>query len=168
MKCLILYSSMTGNTKKLAETVHRQLDGLVPMQTVKEPVDFSKYDTLCLGYWIKKGGCDKVTKKVWENIHGKRIVLFGTMAADVNSELGKSQMERIEKALPADNNIVAHFACQGAMSAEALEQYRDKVEQEPFNDLAQAILDNAMNCSGHPDKMDELNLMRDVQYAIGR
>ena len=88
--------------------------------------------------------------------------------ADVNSELGKSQMERIEKALPADNNIVAHFACQGAMTAEALEQYRDKVEQEPFNDLAQALLDNAMNCSGHPDKMDLLELMRDVQYAIGR
>ena len=54
------------------------------------------------------------------------------------------------------------------MTAEALEQYRDKVEQEPFNDLAQALLDNAMNCSGHPDKMDLLELMRDVQYAIGR
>lgn len=54
MKCLILYSSMTGNTKKLAEAVHQQLDGLVPMQTVKEPVDFSKYDTLCLATGTKK------------------------------------------------------------------------------------------------------------------
>lgn len=154
--------------EKISRSGASAIRWLGAMQTVKEPVDFSKYDTLCLGYWIKKGGCDKVTKKVWENIHGKRIVLFGTMAADVNSELGKSQMERIEKALPADNNIVAHFACQGAMTAEALEQYRDKVEQEPFNDLAQALLDNAMNCSGHPDKMDLLELMRDVQYAIGR
>lgn len=42
MKCLILYSSMTGNTKKLAEAVHQQLDGLVPMQTVKEPVEIGR------------------------------------------------------------------------------------------------------------------------------
>ena len=79
MKCAIIYSSMTGNTKLLADGVYRQLDELVPIYTVKDKIDLDAYDTLCLGYWIKKGGCDKATKKLWDNIHDKKIVLFGTM-----------------------------------------------------------------------------------------
>ena len=168
MKCLILYSSMTGNTRKLAEAIHNQLDGLVPIQTVKDSVDLNSYDTLCLGYWIKKGGCDKVTKKIWENIHGKKVILFGTMAADINSPLGQSQIERIEKALPADNEILGHFVCQGALSPEAQDHYQEKLAQDPDNQTAKALVDNIGSCANHPDKMDLLEVMRVVHYAIGR
>lgn len=168
MTCLVLYSSVTGNTKKLAEAIYEQLDGQKAIHTIKEPVNFADYDLLLLGYWVKKGGCDKLTKKIWENIHGKKIMLFGTMGTDVNSEAGKALMKRIEEALPKDNTIVGHFACQGEMSLETKKQYRRKLTLEPKKVHLKPLLDNFNNCLNHPDKIDLLEAKRFVYYAMDK
>ena len=169
MKCAIIYSSMTGNTKLLADGVYRQLDELVPIYTVKDKIDLDAYDTLCLGYWIKKGGCDKATKKLWDNIHDKKIVLFGTMGVNPDSEVGQQQVEKIERLLADRNQILGHFVCSGKMEAEQLALCKEKIAASLDNPPAiQAQLDNADYAANHPDKMDILELQRLIHEVLKR
>ena len=57
-KWLIIYSSITGNTKLIAEKM-REAVGEADIFDVKNaPADFSNYEVVALGYWLKRGGPD--------------------------------------------------------------------------------------------------------------
>lgn len=67
MKLLITYSSKTGNTKRLAEGIYKniQLEN-VDLKAISEVEDLNAYDTLLVGYWVDKGGPNDEAKRVYE------------------------------------------------------------------------------------------------------
>ena len=56
MKSLIVYSSATGNTRKLAEVFANEIEDaeLLSIQDVKVSM-LKNFDMLYLGYWVDKG-----------------------------------------------------------------------------------------------------------------
>lgn len=120
MKSLILYSSLTGNTKKIACSIYEAIQGKKEIKNISElvddSIDYENYDIVFLGYWVDKGICDKNSKQVLENIHNKKIALFGTMGASTKGSYGASIIEKIQSIIPKDNEILGSFICQGKIA----------------------------------------------------
>ena len=87
MKSLIVYSSATGNTRKLAEVFANEIEDaeLLSIQDVKVSM-LKNFDMLYLGYWVDKGDLDAASAKLAEHVQNAKIVLFGTLGAADNSE----------------------------------------------------------------------------------
>ena len=74
----IIFSSPTGNTRLLADTIRDAL----PEENcnyfgVSENAD-TQSDILFIGFWTDKGTADKATLDLLETLKNKRIFLFGT------------------------------------------------------------------------------------------
>ena len=74
----IIFSSMTGNTRKLADKIHEILP--------KESCDYFgtadaqgiKSELLYIGFWTDKGNADSDTLDFLSKLKNKKIFLFGT------------------------------------------------------------------------------------------
>jgi len=58
MESLVVYSSQTGNTRKLAEAVYEALPGKKELYPVDEAPDPSDYDFIAVGFWFMQGKPD--------------------------------------------------------------------------------------------------------------
>ncbi len=93
MKNLIVYSSNTGNTKKLATEIYNNVpnqDEWV-IEDVKNKPDVSGYDVVLLGGWAESGNLDKASLKFFSEMDktNKKIGLFITMGSRTSTEHGK-------------------------------------------------------------------------------
>ena len=77
-KYSIVYSSLTGNTKMLADAIH----GALPQDECEY---FGEADTvipsselLYIGFWTDKGNADTKTLQLLSQLKNKQIFLFGT------------------------------------------------------------------------------------------
>ena len=74
----IIFSSLTGNTKKLADTIRAVLPA--------EDCDYFgapgtaelHSEMLYVGFWTDKGNADNATLELLSKLRGKKIFLFGT------------------------------------------------------------------------------------------
>ena len=71
MNACIVYSSCTGNTRKVAEAL-ADTSGLpcFPVRIAPEPDDF---DILALGFWVRKGLPDARALRYMERVRGKHV-----------------------------------------------------------------------------------------------
>lgn len=78
MSYAIVYSSKTGNTKILAETLHDCLPQADCCYFGSPNPAAMEADTLYVGFWTDKGQADESTSDFLKQLHGKNIFLFGT------------------------------------------------------------------------------------------
>ncbi len=73
MKTLVVYSSLTGNTKMVTESVFEIVPGEKELVDLKEinKVDANSFDRIIFGFWVDKGTADSRTKKFLKGIEGK-------------------------------------------------------------------------------------------------
>ena len=80
MKCAIVYSSKTGNTRELAEV----LRSCIPQEDLlyfgKPDESALRAERICAGFWTDKGSCDEETAKFLEKIQNREVFLFGPRA----------------------------------------------------------------------------------------
>ena len=77
MKYMVVYSSRTGNTKKVAEAIVSALPEGTPCVAVAEaPADLSAYDCVFAGFWVDKGTADEEAKKVLEALTAKKVAIL--------------------------------------------------------------------------------------------
>ena len=74
----IVFNSLTGNTKKLADTIY----AVLPKENCDyfgAPKEGGLYsEMLYIGFWTEKGNADKSTLTLLSTLKGKKIFLFGT------------------------------------------------------------------------------------------
>ena len=90
----IIFSSPTGNTRLLADTIRDAL----PEENcnyfgVSENAD-TQSDILFIGFWTDKGTADKATLDLLETLKNKRIFLFGTAGFGGDEEYFKKILAR--------------------------------------------------------------------------
>ena len=85
MKALVVYSSRTGNTRKIAEAIAAVLPGceIHPVESAPAP---EGYDLVAVGYWVDKGMPDAQAKAYLETVHDTNVALFGTLGAWPDSD----------------------------------------------------------------------------------
>ena len=63
MKCAIVYSSKTGNTRELAEVLRSCIPQEDLLYLGKPDESALRAERICAGFWTDKGSCDEETAK---------------------------------------------------------------------------------------------------------
>lgn len=121
MKTIVLYSTRTGNTKKIAEAIASAVPG-APCVNVKDaPADLGSYDLAFVGFWVDKGDADAEAKKVLQSLTNKYVGVFATLGAMPDSDHAKECLKKGAAHVPAGSEVVGSFICQGAVDPKLIE-----------------------------------------------
>ncbi|MCF8069817.1 MAG: flavodoxin family protein [Desulfobacterales bacterium] len=153
MKSLVIYSSRTGNTKKLAEAVFESMSGDKAIYPVTEAPDPEDYDFIAVGFWLMAGKPDPKTMEYLSGIgSGKRLFLFATHGAAIGSAHVLNAMN-YAKTLAPNAEYAGEFNCRGEVDPKVLEKVMAKPQPPVW-------LHDASNAVGHPDAADIEKLKR--------
>ncbi|GBE13048.1 flavodoxin [bacterium BMS3Bbin14] len=159
MKQLVVYSSRSGNTKKLAEFIFSRLDGDKEIKSVDKAPDPAGYDMVAVGFWFKAGQPDPDSQKYLKKCAaaGGKLFLFATHGSAANSDYAAIGMNRARE-LAAGAQIVGCFDCPGEVSAKTLENAANKDPQPVW-------LKDAPAAKGHPNSDDFYKLAEALAEA---
>lgn len=116
MKTFFIYSSLTGNTKKLAEAVHRDISPESELYNVKDlPANIENEDgVFFIFYWNDKGTADKLSIDFMKKLKNKKVIAMGTLGTYDNGPSAKRMLDRVRDILQAgDNEVLEEFCCRG-------------------------------------------------------
>jgi len=157
MKYLVVYSSKTGNTKKVAEAIYQIMPAGTDICTVDEISSFDKYDFISFGCWIDRGTADKKALAVIENINNKKVAVFATLGAYPASQHAVDSMERIKKLFVGNgNSIVGEFICQGKIDSRLTEKFKSLPPDHPHAMNEERIKRHKI-AAKHPNEEDFAN-----------
>jgi flavodoxin len=146
MKSLVVYSSQTGNTRKLAEAVFEGLTGDKALYPVEEAPEPSGYGFIAVGFWLMGGKPDPKSSDYLGRVGNKPLFLFATHGAGAGSDHAIHGMA-LAKSLAAESDIRGTYSCQGEVSPKILEKASKKPEPPVW-------LADAPDAVGHPDDAD--------------
>lgn len=109
---LVVYSSRTGNTRRIAEAGAAAWGAGTTLAAVADAPDPDAFDRIAVGFWIDKGRPDAAARKFIKRLRGKDVAFFFTLGADPDSDHARACAADAEARL-AGNRIVGHFYCQG-------------------------------------------------------
>ena len=111
----ILFSSMTGNTKELADAIRE----ILPEETLDyfglcKDAD-PQSEILYIGFWTDKGTADEATTTLLKSLRNKKIFLFGTAGFGGSEEYYQKVLHNVRENIDPSNQIVGEYMCQGAL-----------------------------------------------------
>ena len=113
MSYAIVFSSKTGNTALLAQTLQEQLPQTDCCYFGAPDAAALAADTLYVGFWTDKGKADADTLDFLQQLHGKRVFLFGTAGFGGSAPYFEKILAATRKALDGSNTVIGSFMCQG-------------------------------------------------------
>lgn len=147
MKSLVVYSSTSGNTKKLAEAVYGYLSGDKLITSVADAPDPSGYTFVAVGFWLKGGQPDPESQAFFSRLkEGQDVYLFASHGAAVGSAHAENGMKKARE-LAGKAHVRAIFSCPGEVDPKVMETAAQKSPQP-------AWLVDAPAAKGHPDSHD--------------
>lgn len=163
MSYAIIFSSQTGNTKLLADTLHDDL----PQENccyfgTPDPAAMEA-DTLYVGFWTDKGTADSVTSDFLRQVHGKQVFLFGTAGFGGSEEYFNKILKAVRKSLNSSNTVIGSFMCQGKMPLSVRQRYENMKKQPLHMPNLDALIENFDKALSHPDAEDLEHLKQAVK-----
>jgi flavodoxin len=164
-KILIVYSSKTGNTRKVAEGIFGGLKarfGAVRIAAVEENPPPGPEETVFLGFWTDRGSGDKKALKYLKSLKGRRTGLFGTLGAYPDSQHARDTAEKMKSLAGKHNTCLGCFLCQGKIDPKLTEMFKKlpKIHPHSMNPERQKRHEEAAK---HPDEAD---IARAVEACI--
>lgn len=153
MKSLIVYSSLTGNTRKVAEAIREVLGEEAALFPVENAPDPAAYDWVAVGFWVDKGTADKKAQAYLEAIRSKPVALFATLGAYPDSEHAASSLKNAAALLDGSNQLLGTFICQGKVDPRLIEQFKNFPAGHPHA-LTPERLERHREAAKHPDAKD--------------
>ena len=149
----IIFSSSTGNTKELADTIYEALP--------KEKCDYfgvskeePQSDKVYIGFWTNQGNADKETLELLKKLKNKKIFLFGTAGFGGSQEYFQKVLGQIKESIDSSNTIIGEYMCQGKMPQSVRERYVKMKEQSNYMPNLDMMIKNFDSALSHPDKND--------------
>ncbi len=122
MKVQVIYSSLTGCTKKVADTIFHEID--VEHKTIhnlKDGIPVLDGDIILLGYWGISGNPNDEMKAFLQTINGKAVSIFCTLGYYADSVHARQTIEAGLDLVKEKNEIIGTFVCNGAVSQELID-----------------------------------------------
>lgn len=167
MKHLIVYSSVTGNTKKVAEAIARTFDGTADLCPVEAAPPADGYDLVAVGFWVDRGTADQKAQAYLRSIHGKKVALFATLGAYPDSEHAAKSLQNAAALLAADNELIGTFICQGKVTPRLLEKFKDLPAGHPHAMTPEREARHR-EAAKHPDETDLRNAQAFIREIIAK
>ena len=156
MRLWIVYSSVTGNTRRLAEGIAQELGDFQPRLAEIDSLDAPPEADVCLvGYWADKGRPDERASRFLSGLRHTRVGLFGTLGAYPYGPHARMVQAAAEELLDENCPLIGSFLCQGPVNPRLLERMRHA--GSPDNPEAQRRHQIAAH---HPNEGD-------MRYAAG-
>lgn len=155
MKKSIVFSSVSGNTKLLAEQIKSQVGEVSYCGSPSDETLDS--DLIFVGFWTTKFSCSDDIKSYLEKLNNKKVFLFGTAGYDSTPEYYQSILDEVKKSLNDTNELVGTFMCQGKVS-----DNKQKAIQQMDATKYETMKPKLDDASSHPDKEDMSKLTEAV------
>ena len=155
MKALIVYSSQSGNTRKLAQSIYESLSMEKNMLPIEEALKPGEDEVLFLGFWLQGGKPDPKTAEYLAKVGKARLFLFATHGAAGNSKHAQDALAHA-KSLAPSASFIGQFSCQGEVNPKVLEKVSKKSPPPPW-------IQDADGAVGHPDAQDESDLRAAIE-----
>lgn len=163
MKAAVMYKSLTGNTKLLAEAVKEALEEAewnvvysgVPDGTIEADLYF-------IGSWTDKGMCDGEIAELLKTMEQKKIAFFGTAGYGGSEEYYQKLAERVKGVIPSSNEVLGSFYCQGKMPMALRNKVVVMMREYPEDKKLEVGIQNFDEALTHPDDRD---LMRVKEWT---
>ncbi|BCJ92700.1 flavodoxin [Anaerocolumna cellulosilytica] len=132
MKVLVTYSSLTGNTQKVAEGIYEGIQAEVKdIKPMKEVTELDSYDVVLAGYWVDKGGPNEEAKKFLERLEGKKVGIFATLGYWPDTEHGWNSLMNGEEVVKEKNQVIAKYICQGKLNDSIIARFEKLPADNP-------------------------------------
>ncbi len=156
----IIFSSLTGNTKKLADTIHEMLPHDKCDYFGENDSRVPQSDLLYIGFWTDKGNADHKTLELLAKLKNKKIFLFGTAGFGGSDVYFKKILEQVRQSIDSSNVVIGEYMCQGKMPLSVRERYI-KMKESPEHPANLDMLIKNFDCAlSHPDGEDMERLKR--------
>lgn len=165
MKSMVVYSSRTGNTKKVAEALYKALPEPKDLFNVDDNPDSTHYDLIVTGYWVDKGTADAKAREFFKTLNNKQVAIFGTLGAYPDSDHANSCRENV-KDLLADNTILGDFICQGKVDPDLIKLMETKMKDDPHHSVTPERKKRHKEAAKHPDEKDFENAVAFIDEVI--
>ncbi|HJD48061.1 MAG TPA: flavodoxin family protein [Candidatus Mediterraneibacter norfolkensis] len=167
MTYAVVYASATGNTKLLAEEIRKGLgeEKCICFGTAEEAETAAEADIIFAGFWTDKGNCSGELGQFLEELHGRKVFLFGTAGFGGAQSYFDQILERVKGHLAADNEVVGTYMCQGKMSQSVRKRYEGMLEQNPGDERIKGMIENFDRALQHPDEAD-LKALREAVAGV--
>ena len=150
----IVFSSLTGNTKKLADTIHEMLPHDKCDYFGENDSRVPQSDLLYIGFWTDKGNADHKTLELLAKLKNKKIFLFGTAGFGGSDVYFKKILEQVRQSIDSSNVVIGEYMCQGKMPLSVRERYI-KMKESPEHPANLDMLIKNFDCAlSHPDGED--------------
>ncbi len=167
MKIAIIYSSKTGNTQKIAETIYDEVKENADIFSVEKAPPLDNYDILFIGGWVDKGEIDAKARDYLHSVSHANVALFMTLGAYPDSTHAKESMENMIRTLGDGCSTLDTFICQGAIAPKLIEWMKTLPPEHPHapDDARIARWEEA---GKHPNEDDYQKARCFAQNAIKR
>ncbi|MFH2066831.1 MAG: flavodoxin family protein [Pseudomonadota bacterium] len=164
MKSLVVYSTQTGNTHKVAQAIFEILPSLKEIHPTSSAPAPDGYDLIAIGFWVDKGQPDKMSREYMQKIQGATLGLFGTLGAQPESEHGRGSLRRAVDLVSGKNYIAGTFLCQGRIDPAVIKMMqKTAADHHPMTPERIARIQAA---ESHPDKTDLKNAQSIFQDIV--
>ena len=166
MSSLVVFSTSTGNTKKIADAIFSALkDKDKKITDVNEinTININEFERIIIGGWIDKGEIDEKAKEFVTKLKNKKLGLFVTMGGNPETDRAKKCVQKVRELLKKNGNIVEKtFVCQGAIDPNLINKFREMTKQGIVGPFAVTPEREArwVEAAKHPDEKDIENAKR--------
>lgn len=146
MKVAVVYNSLTGCTKKVAEAIYAGLDNIAnfsDMEKVEKDIfDFtenpnlSAYDYVVLGFYVAQANMDLDLLMWLPNLKGKKVFVYCTMSTFADSEHAYRSIKNGVTSLEAAHaEVIGNFVCNGALAPHIVERFKLMINEHSGNSV---------------------------------
>ena len=150
----IVYNSLTGNTKMLADTIKSVLP------------DNDNDDVVFVGFWTDKGNADSKTIEYLKLLRDKKIFLFGTCGFGGSEAYFERILTNVKNNIDSSNEIIGEYMCQGKMPESVRNRYLKMKESDNCPPNIDVLIDNFDMALSHPDEKDLEKLSQIVLQTL--
>ena len=137
MKTLIVYSTISGNTKAVCERIYEALNAEKEILNVKDikNLKIDDYDNFIIGFWCDKGTMDKDSIEFLKTLNNKNVYFLGTLGARPDSEHWNDVFENAKKLCSENNNFKNGLLIWGRISKEMQDMMKKFPAGHPHGEM---------------------------------
>ena len=158
----IIFSSLTGNTRKLADTIHETLPAALCDYFGEAKSAETNAELVYVGFWTDKGTADKACLELLRKLRNKKIFLFGTAGFGGSEAYYQKILTNVHAAIDRSNTVVGEYMCQGKMPQSVRDRYVKMKEMPDAKPNLDALTENFDRALSHPDEADMNDLRRKI------
>lgn len=163
---LVVYSSLTGNTKEVAEAIFKVLPEGSEIFSVEEAPCMDGYENVAIGYWVDKGTADAKAAEYLQKTKNAKVFIFATLGAYPDSDHAAQSLERGAALLGEGCEVTGKFICQGRLSQAIMNRMKDMPADHPHAPTPERLA-RWEAASHHPNEEDFSAVQKKIEEILG-